>query len=163
MLSEGGVESQKKKNVEMELPGTAIPGDEFHEETHLGEAKVPEEIHNGVRLAVMRIHKNLGHPSASPRTWERCRWRLPCAGGHLAAGGRGPLKISCQTALLRNMPSSPRHLCRANQEQKRHLPKRLKQCGFEKNWLEPKSLPFVFVSRPGLGECAQKIRNLGTP
>ena len=62
------LEAYPAEDVEMELPGTAIPGDVFHEEPHLEEAKVPDEIHNGVRLAVMRIHKNLGHPSK-----ELCR------------------------------------------------------------------------------------------
>ena len=57
------LEAYPAEDVEMELPGTAIPDDDFHEEPHLEEANVPEEIPNGVRLAVMRIHKNLGHPS----------------------------------------------------------------------------------------------------
>ena len=46
----------------MDLAGTAIPDDEFNEEPHLEEAKVLEEIPNAVRLAIMRIHENLGHP-----------------------------------------------------------------------------------------------------
>ena len=46
-----------------EVPGTAIPDDEFHEEPHLEEANVLEEMPNAVRLVVMRIHKNLGHHS----------------------------------------------------------------------------------------------------
>ena len=57
------LEAYPAEDAEMELPGTAIPDDEFHEEPHLEEAKVPEEIPNGVRLAVMRVHKNLAHPS----------------------------------------------------------------------------------------------------
>ena len=57
------LEAYPAEDVEMELPGTAIPDDEFHEEPHLEEAKVPEEIPNCVRLAVMRIHKILGRPS----------------------------------------------------------------------------------------------------
>ena len=56
------LEAYPAEDVVMELPRTAIPDDEFHEEPHLEEEKVPEEIPNGVRLAVMRIHKNLGHP-----------------------------------------------------------------------------------------------------
>ena len=57
------LEAYPAEDVEMELPGTAIPHDEFHEEPHLEEAKVPAEMPNAVKLAVMRIHKNLGHPS----------------------------------------------------------------------------------------------------
>ena len=38
------LEAYPAEDVEMELPGTATPGDEFHEEPHLEEAKVPEEI-----------------------------------------------------------------------------------------------------------------------
>ena len=40
-----------------------LPDDEFPEEPHVEEARVPEEIPNAVMLAVMGIHKNLGHPS----------------------------------------------------------------------------------------------------
>ena len=47
----------------LDLTGTAILDDEFHKEPHLEEATVPEEIPSAVRWAVMRIHKNLGHPS----------------------------------------------------------------------------------------------------
>ena len=54
------LEAYPSEDVEMELPGTAIPDDEFHEKPHLEEAKGPEEIPNGVRLAVMRIHKKSG-------------------------------------------------------------------------------------------------------
>ena len=43
------LEAGPAEDVEMELPGTAIPDYEFHEKSHLEEAKVP--------------HKNLGHPS----------------------------------------------------------------------------------------------------
>ena len=43
------LEAYPAEDVEMELPGTAIPDDEFHEEPHLEEAKVPEEIPNVVR------------------------------------------------------------------------------------------------------------------
>ena len=57
------LEAYPAEDVEMDFAGTAIPDDEFHEEPHLEEAKVPEEILNAVRLAVMRIQKNLEHPS----------------------------------------------------------------------------------------------------
>ena len=40
-----------------------IPDDEFPEEPHVEEARVPEEIPNAVMLAIMGIHKNLGHPA----------------------------------------------------------------------------------------------------
>ena len=45
------------------LAGTAIPSDEFHEEPQLEETNVSEEVHNAVRWAIMRVHKNLGHAS----------------------------------------------------------------------------------------------------
>ena len=54
------LEAYPAEDVEMDLAGTAIPDDEFHEEPHLEEAKVPEEIPNAVRLAVMRVHKKSG-------------------------------------------------------------------------------------------------------
>ena len=57
------LEACQSEDVKMDLFGTAIPDDEFHEEPHLEEAKVPEEIPNAVRLAVMRIHNNLEHHS----------------------------------------------------------------------------------------------------
>ena len=47
----------------LDLTGTATPDEEFHEEPQLEEPKVSEEIPNAVRLATMRVHKNLGHPS----------------------------------------------------------------------------------------------------
>ena len=57
------LEAYPVENVEMDLAVMVIPDDEFHEEPHHEEAKVPEEIPKAVRLAIMRIHKNLGHPS----------------------------------------------------------------------------------------------------
>ena len=54
------LEAYAAEDVEMDLAGTAIRDDEFHEEPHLEEAKVPEEILNAVRLAVLRIHKKSG-------------------------------------------------------------------------------------------------------
>ena len=63
-----GVESDAVKRPEafpaedakMDLAGTAIPDDEFHEETQLEESKVSEEVTNAIRLAIMRDHKNSG-------------------------------------------------------------------------------------------------------
>ena len=57
------LEAYPAKDVEMDLTGTDIPDDEFPEEPHVEEAKVPEEVPNAVRLAIIRIHKNLGHLS----------------------------------------------------------------------------------------------------
>ena len=51
------------KMWEMDLTGADTPDDEFLEEPHVEEAKVPEELPNAVRLAIMRITKMLGHPS----------------------------------------------------------------------------------------------------
>ena len=47
----------------MDLTGADIPDDEFPKEPLVEEATIPEEIPTAVRLAVMRIHKNLGHSS----------------------------------------------------------------------------------------------------
>ena len=47
----------------MDLTGADIPDDEFPEEPLVEEATIPEEVPTAVRLAVMRIHKNLGHSS----------------------------------------------------------------------------------------------------
>ena len=56
-------EAYPAEDVEMDMSGTAVPDDEFHEEPKLDEPKVLEEFTNAVTLAVMRIHKNLGRPS----------------------------------------------------------------------------------------------------
>ena len=56
-------EAYPAEDVEMDLTGADIPDDEFLEEPHVEEARVLKEIPNAVRLAIMRIHKNLGHPS----------------------------------------------------------------------------------------------------
>ena len=63
MPSEGWNKAYPAADVVMELTGTVIPDDEFHEEPQLEESQVSEEVPNAVRLAVMRIHKNLGHPN----------------------------------------------------------------------------------------------------
>ena len=57
------LEAYPAEDVKMELAGTAIPDDEFHEEPHREDANFLEEIPNAVRLAITRIHKNLKHPS----------------------------------------------------------------------------------------------------
>ena len=57
------LEAHRAEDVEMDLTGTATPDEEFHEEPQLEEPKVSEEMPNAVRLATMRVHKNLGHPS----------------------------------------------------------------------------------------------------
>ena len=56
-------EAYLAEDVEMDLTGADIPDDEFTAEPHVEEAKVPKELPNAVRLASMRIHKKLGHPS----------------------------------------------------------------------------------------------------
>ena len=55
------LEAYPAEDVEIDFAGMAIPDDEFDEEHILEEAKDPEEKLHGVRLAVMRIHKNMGH------------------------------------------------------------------------------------------------------
>ena len=88
------------------LQGTAIPDDEFHEEPHLEEAKVPEEIPNVVRLAIMRIHKNLEHPSKE----------LLCRA--LRIGGANRIAIRAASQLKCDA-------CSENKPPKSHLPAKL--------------------------------------
>ena len=54
---------ETREDFEIELPGIAIPDDEFHDEPHLKEAKLPEEVPNAVRQAIMRVQNVLGHRS----------------------------------------------------------------------------------------------------
>ena len=49
------------EDVEMDLTRADIPDDEFFEESHVEEVRVPKGIHDAVKLAIMRIHRNLGH------------------------------------------------------------------------------------------------------
>ena len=56
-------EAHPAEDVEMDLTGADIPDDEFPEEPHVEEAEVPAEIPDAATFAIMRIHKNLGHPS----------------------------------------------------------------------------------------------------
>ena len=48
---------------EVDLAGVAVPDEKIHEEPQLEleEPKVLEEVPNAVPLAVIHIHKNLGH------------------------------------------------------------------------------------------------------
>ena len=78
------LEAHPAEDVEMDFAGTAVPDDEFHEEPHLEEANVPEEVPNAVRLAVMRIHKSQWHP----RKELLCR-AFPNGGAHRNA-------VSCE-------------------------------------------------------------------
>ena len=100
------LEAYPAEDVEMELPGTAIPDDEFHEEPQHEEAKVPEEIPNCVRLAVMRIHKNLGRPSKE----------LLCRA--LRIGGANKVAIRAATGLKCDV-------CSESKPPKSHLPANL--------------------------------------
>ena len=56
-------EAYPAEDVEMDLAGTGVHDDDFHEEPQLEEPRVLKEVPNAVRLAVMRIQKNLGHTS----------------------------------------------------------------------------------------------------
>ena len=69
------LEACPAEDVEMDLAGTAVPDDDFHDEPHVEEAKVPVEIPNAVRLAIMRIHKNLGYPSKELLCRAFANWR----------------------------------------------------------------------------------------
>ena len=57
------LEAYPAEDVEMDLAGTAVPDDQFHEKPQLEEPEVSEEVPNAARLAIMRVHKNVGHPS----------------------------------------------------------------------------------------------------
>ena len=56
-------EAYPSEDVETDLTGAESLDDDFPEELHVEEVRFPEEIPNAVKLATMRIHKNLGHPS----------------------------------------------------------------------------------------------------
>ena len=102
----GRFEAYPAEDVEMDLAGTVIPDDEFHEEPQLEEAKVPGEIPNAVRLAIMRIHKNLGHPSK-----ELCCRALRIGGANRIAL-RAASEIKCD-------------VCSENKPPKSYLPSKL--------------------------------------
>ena len=76
------------------------------EEPHLEEAKVPEEIPNEVRLAIMRVHKNLEHPSKE----------LLCRA--LRNGGANRIAIRAASQLKCDA-------CSENKPPKSHLPAKL--------------------------------------
>ena len=94
------------KMWKMDLARTATLGDEFHEEPHLEEVKVPEEIPNAVRLAIMRIHKNLEHTSK-----ELLRRALRNGGANRIAI-RAVSQLNCDA-------------CSENKPPKSHLPSKL--------------------------------------
>ena len=100
------LEAYPAEDVEMDLTGTAIPDDEFHEEPHLEEAQIPEEVPNAVRLAIMRVHKNLGHPSKE----------LLCRA--LRSGGANKMAIKAASELKYAV-------CSENKPPKSHLPAKL--------------------------------------
>ena len=56
-------EAYPAQDVEIYLTGADIPDDEFPQEPHVKDVRVPKEIPNAVKLAIMRIHKNRRHPS----------------------------------------------------------------------------------------------------
>ena len=94
------------EDVEMDLTGTDIPDDEFPEERQVEEVRVPKEIPNAVSLAIMRIHKNLGHPSKE----------LLCLA--LRNGGANEIAIRAAT--------EPKcDVCAENKPPKSHLPWKL--------------------------------------
>ena len=95
------LEACRAEDVEMDLAGTAIPDDEFHEEPHLEEAKVPEEIPNAVRLAILRIHKKLEHPSK-----ELLRRALRNGGANRIAT-RAASQLKCDACSENKPPKSP--------------------------------------------------------
>ena len=92
--------------VEMDLIGTAIPDDEFHERTQLEEAQVPAEVPCAVRLAVLRIHKNRVHPS------KELLCRALRVGGANKIAIRAASEVKCD-------------VCSENKTPKSHLPAKL--------------------------------------
>ena len=53
------LERYPAEDVGMDPTGTGILDAEFHEEPHLEEAQIPEEVPNAIRLVIMRVHKKL--------------------------------------------------------------------------------------------------------
>ena len=90
----------------MDLAGKVIPDDEFHEEPKLEESKVPEEVPNAVRLAVTRIHKNLGHPNKE----------LLCRASRIGGANKIPLTAASELKC---------DVCSENKPSKSHLPAKL--------------------------------------
>ena len=87
----------------MDLTGADIPDDEFPEEPHVEEAKVPEEIPNAVRLGIMHIHENRGHSSKE----------LLCRA--LRIGGANKIALRAASELMCEV-------CAENKPPKSHLP-----------------------------------------
>ena len=84
----------------MELTGTVIPDDRFHEEPQLEESKILEEVPNAVRLAVMRILKNLWHPS------KDLLCRALRIGGANKISLRAASELKCDVCLENKPPKS---------------------------------------------------------
>ena len=99
-------EAYPDEDVEMNLAGTAIPDDEFHKELQLEETNVSEEVHNAVRRAIMRVQKNLGHPSKE----------LLCRA--LRIGGANKIALRAASELTCDVGSE-------NKPPKSHLPAKL--------------------------------------
>ena len=89
------------------LTGADIPDDEFPEVPHVEEARVSKEIPTAVRLAIMRIHKNLGHPSKE----------LLCRA--LRIGGANKIAIRAASDLKCDV-------CAVNKPSTSHLPSKLR-------------------------------------
>ena len=68
-------EAYPAENVDVDLIGTALPDGEFCEEPHLEEAQVPEEVPNGVRLGIMRVHKKTGSSKQRIVLSRIAKWR----------------------------------------------------------------------------------------
>ena len=100
------LEAYPAEDVEMDLTGTAIPDDEFHERPHLEEAQIPEEVPNAVSLPIMRVHKNLRHPS------KELLCRALRNGGANKIATRAASEVKCD-------------VCSENKPPKSHLPAKL--------------------------------------
>ena len=88
-------------DLEKDLTGADIPDDEFPEEPHVEEAKVPEKIYNAVRLAIMR------------KIWD-----IPaknCFAGHCELAERTKIAIRAASGLKCG-------ICSENKPPKSHLP-----------------------------------------
>ena len=94
------------EDVEMDRTSADIPDDVLPKEPHVEEAKVPEEMPNAVRLAIMRVHKNLGHPS------KELLCRASRIGGAKRIAFRAASDVKCD-------------VCSENKPPKSHLPAKL--------------------------------------
>ena len=100
------LEAYPAEDVEMDFAGTVTTDDEFHEEPHLEEAKVPEEMPNAVRLAVIRVYKNLGHPNKE--LWCRA----------LRIGGTNKIALRAASEMKSDV-------CSESNSSKSHMPAKL--------------------------------------